>query len=54
MPRYTEQKKDVASCEKPRLDANNLLSGDIRMGQPVPGHAGTHHGEYIAMAEPTE
>ena len=46
--------KDVASCEKPRIDANNLLSGDFRMGQPVPGHAGTLPAEYIGRVEKTE
>ncbi len=35
MPRLSEAKKDVISCEKLRLGANNQLAGDIRMGQPI-------------------
>lgn len=54
MPRYIEKMKDVASCDKPRIDANNLLSVDFRMGQPVPGHAGTQYAEYIGIYEKTE
>ena len=34
MPWYQEPKKDVASCEKPRGDANSLRSVDVRMGKP--------------------
>ena len=34
MPRLTEAMKDVISCDKPRVGANNLWSGDFRMGQP--------------------
>ena len=26
--------KDVASCDKPRLGANSLRSGDLRIGKP--------------------
>ena len=39
MPRYREAKKDVISCEKPRVGANDLRSVDIRMGQPGSGNA---------------
>ena len=35
MPRLLEAKKDVISCEKPRVGANDLRSADIRMGQPA-------------------
>ena len=35
MPRLTETMKDVISCDKLRVGANNLWSGDFRMGQPV-------------------
>ena len=35
MPRLSEAKKDVVSCEKLRGTANRYRSGDIRMGQPV-------------------
>ena len=34
MPRLSEAKKDVTSCEKPRRGANTLRPADIRMGQP--------------------
>ena len=39
MPRYREAMKDVISCEKPRVGANNRRTVDIRMGQPGSGHA---------------
>ena len=35
MPRLSEAKKDVISCEKLRGVANTPRSGDVRMGQPV-------------------
>ena len=35
MPWHQEPKKDVISCEKPRGAANELRSGDIRMGKPT-------------------
>ena len=35
MPWHQEPKKDVISCEKPRGAANELRSGDIRMGKPA-------------------
>ena len=34
MPRLSEAKKDVISCEKSGVGANNLRSRNIRMGQP--------------------
>ena len=34
MPRLSEAKKDVISCEKPRRGANTLRPVDIRMGEP--------------------
>ena len=34
MPWLSEAMKDVTSCDKLRVGANNLLSGDFRMGQP--------------------
>ena len=34
MPRLSEAKKDVTSCEKPRGEANAPRSADIRMGEP--------------------
>ena len=41
MPWHGKATKDVVSCDKPRVGANNLKPGDFRMGQPVPGNAGT-------------
>ena len=34
MPRRREAMKDVDSCEKPRVGANNRRSVDLRIGQP--------------------
>ena len=36
MPGHLKAKKDVASCEKLRVDASSPRSEDIRMGQPIP------------------
>ena len=36
MPRHLKAKKDVASCEKLRVEASTQGSGDLRMGQPIP------------------
>ena len=41
MPRLLEAKKDVISCEKPRLGANTHRPVDIRMGQPAASDCGT-------------
>ena len=46
--------KDVVSCDKLRVGANNLKPGDFRMGQPVSSHVGTLSAEYIGRAERTE
>ncbi len=48
-----ESMKDVVSCEKLREGANNLRSGDFRMGQPGPGYAGPLLPEYIGQVETT-
>ena len=48
-----EAMKDVVSCDKLRVGANNLLSGDFRMGQPSPGYAGLLSSEYIGWVEQT-
>ena len=53
MPRHIEAMKDVVSCDKLRVGANNLKSGDFRMGQPSPGYAGLLPLEYIGWVEPT-
>ena len=34
MPRLSEAMKDVISCDKLRVGANDLRSGDFRMGKP--------------------
>ena len=41
MPRLSEAKKDVISCEKLRGSAHTIRSVDIRMGQPSisPNHS---------------
>ncbi len=36
MPRLSEAKKDVISCEKLWGGANDRRSADVRMGQPLP------------------
>ena len=35
MPRLSQAKKDVISCDKLRGGANDLRSVDFRMGQPT-------------------
>ncbi len=35
MPWHQESMKDVISCDKPRGAANELRSGDFRMGKPA-------------------
>jgi len=34
MPWHKKARKDVASCDKPRVAAYKLRSGGFRMGQP--------------------
>ena len=43
MPRLSEAKKDVTSCEKSRLGANIRRIADVRMGQPAGGDSGIRH-----------
>ena len=45
--------KDVVSCDKPRVGANNLRPGDFRMGQPRTGNAVRLPAEYIGRVELT-
>ena len=40
MPRLSEAKKDVTSCDKPRPEANTRTSADFRMGQPAANRCG--------------
>ena len=41
MPWHQEAMKDVISCDKPRVEAHILLSGDFRMGKPT-SNGGMH------------
>ncbi len=48
MPRLKEAKKDVISCDKSGVGANNLRSRNFRMGQPgtvKPYHPSVDGGE---------
>jgi hypothetical protein len=49
-----EAMKDVISCDKPRVGANNLKSGDFRMGQPTQINLWELLPEYIGRIESTE
>ncbi len=49
-----EAMKDVISCDKPRVGANNLRSGDFRMGQPISINLEILSPEYIGWIELTE
>ena len=40
MPWLSEAMKDVTSCDKLRVGANNLRSADLRMGKPFRLKAG--------------
>ena len=53
MPWHQESKKDVASCDKPRVGANNRQSADFRMGEPSWGHAQLPLSEHIGQEETT-
>ena len=54
MPRHMEAMKDVISCDKPRVGANNLRTGDFRMGKPILINLKILLLEYIERIEPTE
>ena len=49
MPWHQQATKDVVSCDKLRVAANTLLSGDFRMGQPDPSNVGSLKSEYIGL-----
>jgi hypothetical protein len=53
MPWHEEAMKDVVSCDKLRVGANNRRSGDFRMGQPGTGNAVSLPAEFIGRAERT-
>ena len=46
--------KDVVSCDKPRLGANNRKSEDFRMGKPSSSNVEELPSEYIGRIETTE
>ena len=55
MPWHWEPMKDVTSCDKLRGGANNLRSGDFRMGKPTWSHFHVLATEYIGCKrEPPE
>ena len=54
MPWYKKAMKDVTTCDKPRRGGNNPRPVDFRMGQPVPGNAGTSTTESIGCVRPTQ
>ena len=49
MPWCQEAKKGVVSCDKLRVGASNLLSGDTRMGQPNWSELQLSYTEYIGI-----
>ena len=49
MPWHWEPMKDVISCEKPRGDANDQLSVDVRMGKPTYSQVYVSYAEYIGI-----
>ena len=53
MPWHEKAMKDVASCDKPRVGANNRRPGDFRMGQPRTGNAVRLPAEHIGRVELT-
>jgi len=53
MPWHEEAMKDVVSCDKLRVGANDRRSGDFRMGQPDTGNAVSLPPESIGRAERT-
>ena len=54
MPRHMKMMKDVVSCDKPRVGANNRQSEDFRMGQPTQGNTCELLSEYIRQLEVTQ
>ena len=53
MPWHEKAMKDVVSCDKPRIGANNLRPGGFRMGKPDTGNAVSSLPEYIGQWKPT-
>ena len=53
MPWHKKATKDVVSCDKLRVGANNLRPGDFRMGQPGCRNGQSLPAEYIGRIEQT-
>ena len=51
---HEKAKKDVVSCDKLRVGANDRGPGDFRMGQPGAGNAASLPAEYIGRVERTQ
>jgi len=47
MPWHLKAMKDVVSCDKLRVGASNLRSGDFRMGEPISSNVEILLAEYI-------
>ena len=54
MPWHEKAMKDVVSCDKPRVGANNRKPVDFRMGQPGSGNAESLPAEHIGRVERTK
>lgn len=54
MPWHWQAMKDVATCDKPRLEGNILIPGDFRIGQPNQSNVWLYLTEYIGKSKPTE
>jgi hypothetical protein len=53
MPWYEKSMKDAITCDKPRIGGNNLIPGDLQMGQPVTSNVVTSASEYIGCKKTT-
>ena len=53
MPWYEKSMKDAITCDKPRIGGNNLIPGDLLMGQPAMSNVMASTPEYIGCAKTT-
>ena len=53
MPWYEKSMKDAITCDKTRIGGNNLIPGDLRMGQPIPSNVGISATEFIGCKKLT-
>ncbi len=53
MPWHRKTKKDVVTCDKPRIGGSNLRPGDFRMGQPDTSNVVSLCNEFIVAEELT-